>query len=65
MTEEQADQIRKTAGIGADNLAALKGAESYSEHRDPITGHAIRTYGDGRTETVDEGRRESRVRGGR
>ncbi|MEU0246655.1 hypothetical protein ABZ192_20430 [Streptomyces sp. NPDC006235] len=63
MTEEQADQIRKTAGIGSENLHALQAAESYSEHRDPLTGQAIRTYADGRTEVVDESRPASRVRG--
>ncbi|MCF2130591.1 hypothetical protein L1I79_29790 [Strepomyces sp. STD 3.1] len=64
MTEEQAAQIRKAAGIGSANAHAARAAESYSERRDPITGQAIRTYADGRTEIVDESRPASRVRGG-
>ncbi|MEU9187568.1 hypothetical protein AB0D14_24110 [Streptomyces sp. NPDC048484] len=65
MTEEQAAQIRKAAGIGRENLHAGQAAKSYSEHRDPLTGVKIRTYEDGRTETVDETRPSTRVRGGR
>lgn len=65
MTEEQADQIRKAAGIGRENAHAGQAAKSYSEHRDPVTGQAIRTYEDGRTEIVDETRPDTRVRGGR
>ncbi|MET7828503.1 hypothetical protein ABZT23_27965 [Streptomyces sp. NPDC005386] len=64
MTEEQAAQIRKTAGVGSENAHAGQAAKSYSEHRDRVTGEAIRTYADGHTEVVDETRRSSRVRGG-
>ncbi|MER6157531.1 hypothetical protein ABT147_18600 [Streptomyces sp. NPDC001868] len=63
MTEEQADQIRKDAGIGRENAHAGQAAKSYTEHRDRVTGQAIRTYGDGRTEVVDESRPADRVRG--
>lgn len=63
MTEEQAAEIRKTAGIGRENLHALQAARSYSEHRNPVTGELIRTYEGGRTEVVDESRPASRVRG--
>ncbi|GAA3180960.1 hypothetical protein GCM10010451_32660 [Streptomyces virens] len=65
MTEDQADQIRKAAGIGRENHHALKAAESYSDRRDPITGGVIRTWADGRTEIVDESSPAARVRGGR
>ncbi|WP_200308845.1 hypothetical protein [Streptomyces adelaidensis] len=65
MTEDQADQIRKAAGIGRENAHAGQVAKSYSEHRDRVTGQAIRTYEDGRTEIVDESRPATRVRGGR
>ncbi|MET9847522.1 hypothetical protein [Streptomyces ossamyceticus] len=65
MTEDQAAEIRKTAGIGRENLHAGQAARSYSEHRDPVTGFKIRTYEGGRTETVDESRPATRVRGGR
>ncbi|QDI68790.1 hypothetical protein CD934_08905 [Streptomyces calvus] len=64
MTEDQAAEIRKAAGIGAENHHQARAAESYSEHRDPTTGQAIRTYADGRTEAVDEVRPASRWRGG-
>ncbi|MFM9603581.1 hypothetical protein [Streptomyces turgidiscabies] len=53
MTEEQADQIRKAAGIGSENLHALQAARSYSERYDPATGHLIRTYEDGRVVDMD------------
>ncbi|MFC9808489.1 hypothetical protein [Streptomyces griseoaurantiacus] len=65
MSEDQAAEIRKTAGIGRENLHALQAARSYSEHRDRVTGDLIRTYEGGRTEIVDETRPASRVRGGR
>lgn len=65
MTEEQAAEIRKAAGIGADNLHAGQVAKGYSDRRDPITGGVIRTWEDGRTEMVDESRPASRVRGAR
>nr|WSZ99553.1 hypothetical protein OH820_31345 [Streptomyces sp. NBC_00857] len=65
MTEAQAAQIRKTAGIGRANAHAGQVAKSYSEHRDRVTDQVIRTYEDGRTEIVDESRPASRVRGGR
>jgi hypothetical protein len=65
MTEAQAAEIRKTAGIGSENLHALQAARSYSEHRHPVTGDLIRTYEGGRTEVVDESRPATRVRGGR
>ncbi|MFG2639022.1 hypothetical protein ACGFX8_35910 [Streptomyces sp. NPDC048362] len=64
MTEEQAAQIRKAAGIGSENAHAGQVAKSFSEHRDPVTGVKIRTYEGGRTETVDETRPDTRVRGG-
>ncbi|MEV7128644.1 hypothetical protein [Streptomyces sp. NPDC093260] len=53
MTDDQADEIRKTAGIGADHRHALQAAESYMDRRDPISGHTIRTYGDGRVVDLD------------
>ncbi|MFG2358059.1 hypothetical protein [Streptomyces sp. NPDC048521] len=63
MTEDQAAEIRKAAGIGADNAHAGQAAKSYSDRRDPISGGVIRTWEDGRTETVDEVRPASRWRG--
>ncbi|MEV6531023.1 hypothetical protein AB0M86_15705 [Streptomyces sp. NPDC051639] len=65
MTEQQAEQIRKAAGIGRQNAHEGQAAKSYSEHRDRVTGQAVRTYADGHTEVVDETRPTSRVRGGR
>jgi len=53
MTDADAAQIRRTAGIGQDNRHAADVAKSYSERRDPLTGHALRTYDDGRTEDMD------------
>ncbi|MEV5082853.1 hypothetical protein AB0K74_29870 [Streptomyces sp. NPDC056159] len=63
MTEQQAYEVRKAAGIGAANRHAGQAAESYMDRRDPTTGEVIRTYGDGRTEVVDESRPASRWRG--
>ncbi|MFF9862119.1 hypothetical protein [Streptomyces tendae] len=63
MSEDQAAEIRKAAGIGRENLHAGQAARSYSEHRNPVTGELIRTYEGGRTEIVDESRPASRVRG--
>ncbi|MGW7356629.1 hypothetical protein ACWGI0_08260 [Streptomyces sp. NPDC054802] len=65
MTEKDAAEIRKAAGIGRANAHAGQVAKSYSEHRNPVTGEVIRTYEGGRTEIVDETRPASRVRGGR
>ncbi|MEV4338057.1 hypothetical protein [Streptomyces sp. NPDC049590] len=62
MTEAQAAEIRKAAGIGADNAHAGQAAKSYSDRRDPISGAVVRTWEDGRTETVDEVRPASRWR---
>ncbi|MEV5009151.1 hypothetical protein [Streptomyces sp. NPDC055692] len=63
MTDDQADEIRKAAGIGRANLHTLQASESYMDRRDPTTGEVIRTYGDGRTEVVDETCPASRWRG--
>ncbi|MFJ9817917.1 hypothetical protein ACIRU3_22175 [Streptomyces sp. NPDC101151] len=63
MSEKDAAEIRKAAGIGVANLHAGQAAKSYSEHRDPVTRELIRTYEGGRTEIVDESRPASRVRG--
>jgi hypothetical protein len=53
MTEDQADQIRKAAGIGRENAHAARVARSYSDRRDPITGEVIRTYEGGKVERLD------------
>ncbi|MEU9589853.1 hypothetical protein AB0D84_08990 [Streptomyces sp. NPDC048193] len=53
VTEDQAAEIRKTAGIGRENLHALQAARSYSERYDSTTGHLIRTYEDGRVVDMD------------
>ncbi|MFE5404576.1 hypothetical protein ACFQ9Z_25155 [Streptomyces sp. NPDC056580] len=53
MTEDQAAEIRKAAGVGHENLHALQAAESYVDRHDPVTGHEIRTYGDGRVVDLD------------
>ncbi|MGW2448802.1 hypothetical protein [Streptomyces sp. NPDC001675] len=53
MTEDQAAEIRKSFGIGADHRHALQAAESHVDRHDPVTGHKIRTYGDGRVVDLD------------
>jgi len=63
VTEDQMAEIRKAAGIGAENHHQAQAAKAYSDRRDPMTGGVIRTWEDGRTELVDETRPASRVRG--
>lgn len=53
MTEDQAEQIRKAAGIGRENAHAARVARSYSDRRDPVTGEVIRTYEGGKVERLD------------
>ncbi|CAA19409.1 MULTISPECIES: hypothetical protein [Streptomyces] len=53
MTDDQAAEIRKSFGIGADLRHAAQAAESYMDRRDPTSGHTIRTYGNGRVVDLD------------
>ncbi len=52
VTEEEMAEIRRSAGTRAEDRRDLPDPKSYVEHRDPTTGVATRTYGDGRTEEV-------------
>jgi hypothetical protein len=52
VTEDQMAEIRKSAGTRAEDRRDLPDPKSYVERRDPTTGVATRTYGDGRTEQV-------------
>ncbi|GAA2246512.1 hypothetical protein GCM10010145_11960 [Streptomyces ruber] len=63
VTDDQMAEVRKAAAIGADSRHAAQVAKSFTERRDPMTGQAIRTYEDGRSELVDESRPDHRWRG--
>ncbi|CAM5650471.1 hypothetical protein ACTFBT_29410 [Streptomyces microflavus] len=52
VTEEEMAEIRRSAGVRAEDRRDLPDASSFVEYRDPTTGAATRTYGDGRTEEV-------------
>ncbi|MFH9239206.1 hypothetical protein ACH4KO_00510 [Streptomyces anulatus] len=63
VTDDEIQKYRQTATAAGQQT--LPDERSYVERRDPMTGVAVRTYADGRTEEVDEQTRQKpgRVRG--
>ncbi|WP_405506878.1 hypothetical protein OG323_08990 [Streptomyces cyaneofuscatus] len=48
VTEEQMAQVRRSAGVRAEDRRALPDEKSFSVHRDTVTGELVRTRADGR-----------------
>ncbi|MEU2070421.1 hypothetical protein [Streptomyces anulatus] len=48
VTEEQMAQVRRSAGVRAEDRRALPDEKSFSLHRDAGTGDLVRTRADGR-----------------
>ena len=48
VTEEQMAQVRRSAGVRAEDRRALPDEKSFSLHRDAGTGELVRTRADGR-----------------
>ncbi|MEV7295617.1 hypothetical protein AB0N79_28935 [Streptomyces microflavus] len=61
VTEEQMAQVRRSAGVRAEDRRAAPDEKSFSVHRDTVTGELVRTHADGRTDQVAEGRPGSRA----
>lgn len=60
VTDEEMAAFRRMATI--QGRRSLPDHRSCVERRDPVTGVAVRTYADGRTEEVDEQARRERGR---
>ncbi|MFJ4708412.1 hypothetical protein ACIP6I_26660 [Streptomyces anulatus] len=50
VTEEQMAQVRRSAGVRAEDRRAAPDEKSFSVHRDTVTGELVRTHADGRTD---------------
>lgn len=48
VTEEQMAQVRRSAGVRAEDRREMPDEKSFSVHRDAVTGELVRTRADGR-----------------